>query len=161
MKSYLECWTEVAASLFSQALAGERSLSSRCPNPSRRALSALPLPLRGREGRFSVVLDPAILDSPLVGGGRGPEGRLGRVAARGRQCRGRRAIGQGGKKMPCREFEEITGESKVSRAFQLRPASALLPIWCATSARAQAGGSACRTLGHAPRQRRPRGSSRH
>ena len=29
------------------------------------------------EGRFSVVLDGAILEAPLVGEGSGPEGRLG------------------------------------------------------------------------------------
>ena len=33
MKSYLECWTEAATSLFSQALAGEPELVESLPKP--------------------------------------------------------------------------------------------------------------------------------
>jgi hypothetical protein len=70
MKSYLECWAEAATALFSQALAGEPELVESLPKPLAREAFGFAATLAGdEEGRFSVVLDSAILASPLVGEG--------------------------------------------------------------------------------------------
>ena len=71
MKTYLECWMRVAKSLLSQALAGEPQLVEA--SGSRRELAselAFAATLIGDlKGKFTVVLDPAIVQSPLMGEG--------------------------------------------------------------------------------------------
>jgi hypothetical protein len=58
MKTYLDCWVQVAAALFSQALAGEPELASRCPSRLARDRIRLCRHAKRRpEGRFAVVLD--------------------------------------------------------------------------------------------------------
>ena len=70
MKTYLECWTSVAAALFSQALAGEPQLAESLPKPLAEGAFGFAATLSGdREGRFAVILDGSILESPLVGEG--------------------------------------------------------------------------------------------
>ena len=79
MKTYIECWSSVAAALFSQALAGEPELAESLPKPMAAGSFSFAATLSGdMEGRFSVVLDSAILESPLVG----------RIAARDCGCHG-------------------------------------------------------------------------
>lgn len=71
MKTYLECWIGVAKSLLSQALAGEPQLVE--PRESKQELAsglAFAATLTGDlKGRLTVVLDPAIEQSPLMGEG--------------------------------------------------------------------------------------------
>jgi len=70
MKNYLECWIGVATALFSQALAGEPELVESLPMPLAPGAFGFAARIAGdEEGRFSVLLDPAILESPLVGEG--------------------------------------------------------------------------------------------
>ena len=70
MTTYFECWERVAAALFSQALAGEPELSESLPRPLGEEAFGWAATLEGDvAGRFAVVLDPALLDSPLVGEG--------------------------------------------------------------------------------------------
>ena len=70
MKSYLDCWTSVATALFSQALAGEPEFAESLPRPMTGAAFGYAAFLAGdEEGRFSVVLDPAVLELPLMGEG--------------------------------------------------------------------------------------------
>ena len=72
MKSYLEAWSAVAATLFSQALAGEPELVESLPKPLGAGAICFAASIAGEvEGRFSVVLDGAILESTLVGEQRG------------------------------------------------------------------------------------------
>ena len=71
MKTYLDCWAQVAAALFAQALAGEpRADRIAAQAACRRDRLALPPPFRATsKGRFAVLLDGAILETPLVGEG--------------------------------------------------------------------------------------------
>lgn len=70
MKSYLDCWISTATALFSQALAGEPELSESQQGdigPDAVGFRAI---LDGDiAGSFTVILDPAIFDSPLHGDG--------------------------------------------------------------------------------------------
>ena len=121
MKSYLECWTEVAASLFSQALAGEPELVESLPKPLAAGAFGFAATIAGdEEGRFSVVLDPAILDSPLVGEGVDQKAGWGVLLREAANAAAGELLAMAGRKCRVEKFEEITGESKVSRAFQLK-----------------------------------------
>ena len=70
MKTYFDCWAEVAAALFSQALAGEPELAESLPKPLGAGSFGWAATLAGDvEGRFAVLLDGAVLETPLVGEG--------------------------------------------------------------------------------------------
>ena len=70
MNAFLECWIGVASSLFHQALAGEAELvESQSGMPMANSF-VFAVTLAGDEaGRFSIWLDSAILDEPLLGEG--------------------------------------------------------------------------------------------
>ncbi len=121
MKSYLECWTEVAATLFSQALAGEPELVESLPKPLAAGAFGFAATIAGDvEGRFSVVLDRAILESPLVGEGVDQKAGWGEILNEVANAAAGELLAKTGKKCRVEKFEEIAGESKVSRAFQLK-----------------------------------------
>lgn len=121
MKSYLEFWTEVAASLFSQALAGEPELVESLPKPLGTGAFGFAATIAGDvEGRFSVVLDPAILDAVLVGEGMDQKAGWGELLREAANAAAGEMLAKAGKKCRVEKFEEITGESKVSCAFQLK-----------------------------------------
>ncbi len=121
MKSYLEFWTEVAASLFSQALAGEPELVESLPKPLGTGAFGFAATIAGDvEGRFSVVLDPAILDAVLVGEGMDQKAGWGELLREAANAAAGEMLAKTGKKCRVETFEEITGESKVSCAFQLK-----------------------------------------
>src|SRR5271166_3460694 len=121
MKSYLEYWSEVAASLFSQALAGEPELVESLPKPLGAGAFGFAATIAGDlEGRFSVVLDPAILDAVLVGEGMDQRAGWAELLREAANAASGELLAKSGKKCRVEKFEEITGESMVSRAFQLK-----------------------------------------
>jgi flagellar motor switch protein FliN/FliY len=71
------------------------------------------------EGRFSVVLDPAILELPLVGEGVDQKAGWGELLREVANAAAGELLAKTGKTCSVEKFEEITGESKVSLAFQL------------------------------------------
>lgn len=121
MKSYLECWTSVAIALFSQALAGEPELAESLPKPLAAGAFGFAATIAGEvEGRFAVVLDPSILDSPLVGEGMDQKDGWGEILKEVADAAAGELLAQTGKKCHVVIFEEIAEESKVSCAFQLK-----------------------------------------
>jgi flagellar motor switch protein FliN/FliY len=121
MKSYLECWIEVARALFSQALSGEPELTEGLPKPLGPGAFGFAATLSGDEaGRFAVVLDPAILDSPLVGEGVDQKSGWSELLREVADAAAGELLAKTGRKCRVEKFEEIGGESKVSCAFQLR-----------------------------------------
>ena len=121
MKSYLECWTGVATTLFSQALAGEPELSESLPKPLAAGSFGFAATLSGdEEGRFAVVLDPTLLESPLMGEGTDQKAGWSELLREIADAAAGELLAKTGKKCRVEKFEEITGESKVSRAFQLK-----------------------------------------
>ncbi len=70
MMNYLACWVDVATALFSQALAGEPRLAESLPKPLAEGSFGFAATLGGEiVGRFSVVLDAGLSESPLLGEG--------------------------------------------------------------------------------------------
>ena len=129
MKSYLECWTETATTLFSQALAGEPELVESLPKPMAAGAFGFAATIAGdEEGRFSVVLDPAILESPLVGEGVDQKAGWGEILKEVANAAAGELLAKTGKKCRVEKFEEIAGESKVSRAFQLKSGERVFTI---------------------------------
>jgi flagellar motor switch protein FliN len=121
MKSYLECWTEVATTLFSQALAGEPELTESLPKPMAAGAFGFTATISGdEEGRFAVVLDPALLESPLVGEGMDQKAGWSEILKEVADAACGELLAKTGKKCRVEKFEENSGESKVSRAFQLK-----------------------------------------
>jgi flagellar motor switch protein FliN len=121
MMSYLECWTTVATTLFSQALAGEPELVESLPKPLAPGAFGFAATVVGdEEGRFAVVLDPTLLDSPLVGEGVDQKAGWGEILKEVADAAAGELLAKTGKKCRVEKFEEISGESKVSSAFQLK-----------------------------------------
>ena len=121
MMTYLDCWISVATALLSQALAGEPELAESLPKPLAAGAFGFAAFISGdEEGRFSVVLDPAVLDSPLVGEGMDQRAGWGELLREIADSAGGELLAKTGKKCRVEKFEETAGESKVSRAFQLR-----------------------------------------
>jgi flagellar motor switch protein FliN/FliY len=129
MKSYLECWTATATTLFSQALAGEPELVESLPKPMAAGAFGFAATIAGdEEGRFSVVLDPAILESPLVGEGVDQKAGWGEILKEVANAAAGELLAKTGKKCRVEKFEEIAGESKVSCAFQLKSGERVFTI---------------------------------
>jgi flagellar motor switch protein FliN len=121
MKSYLECWTTVATALFSQALAGEPELVESLPKPLAAGAFGFAATIAGdEEGRFAVVLDSTVLESPLVGEDMDQKAGWGELLREVADAAAGELLAQTGKKCHVEKFEPITEESKVSIAFQLK-----------------------------------------
>ncbi|MGA2652059.1 MAG: flagellar motor switch protein FliN [Terracidiphilus sp.] len=121
MKTYLECWTGVAEALFSQALAGEPQLVESIPRPMVEGSFGFAATLSGdQQGRFAVVLDAKILDVPLVGEGVDQKAGWAELLREVADAAVGELLAKTGAKCRIESFEETSGESKVSRAFQLK-----------------------------------------
>jgi flagellar motor switch protein FliN/FliY len=121
MKTYLDCWIQVAGALFSQALAGEPELVESLPKPLGEGSFGFAATLTGDEaGRFAVVLDGSILETPLVGEGVDQKAGWGELLRESADAAAGELLAATGKKARVEKFEPINGESKVSQAFQLK-----------------------------------------
>jgi flagellar motor switch protein FliN/FliY len=121
MKSYFDCWSEVATTLFSQALAGEPELAESLPKPLAAGAFGFAATIAGDvEGRFSVILDPSLLETPLVGEGMDQKAGWSEILKEVAEAAAGELLAKTGKKCSVQKFEEVSGESKVSSAFQLK-----------------------------------------
>jgi len=121
VKTYLDCWTQVAAALFSQALAGEPELSESLPKPLGAGSFGFAATLGGDvAGRFSVVLDGAVLETPLMGEGVDQKAGWKELLSEAAGAAAGDLLAATGKKCQVVSFEEIAAEAKITQAFQLR-----------------------------------------
>lgn len=121
MKSYIDCWANVAADLFSQALAGEPELAEALPAPLGQNSFGFAATLAGDEqGRFVVLLEGGILDTPLVGDGVDQKAGWAELLREVADAAAGELLAETGKRVKVEKFEETTGESQISRAFRLR-----------------------------------------
>ena len=129
MRTYLDCWIDVAAALFSQALAGEPELAESLPKPMTAGTFGFAATLCGDvEGRFAVILDASILDSPLVGEGMDQRAGWAELLREVADAAAGDLLAKTGTKCRVEKFEEIQAESKVSRAFQLKSGERVFAI---------------------------------
>jgi flagellar motor switch protein FliN/FliY len=121
MMSYFECWTTVATALLSQALAGEPELAESLPKPLPADAFGFVAVISGEvEGRFVVILDPAILDAPLMGEGVDQRTGWAELLNEVANAAAGELLAKTGTKCRVEKFAETLGESKVSGAFQLK-----------------------------------------
>jgi flagellar motor switch protein FliN/FliY len=121
MKTYLDCWMGVATALFSQALAGEPVLEESLPKPLADGSFGFAATITGdQEGRLAVVLDAPILESPLLGEGVDQKAGWAELLREVADAALGELLAKTGSKCRIEKFEESSGESKVSRAFQLK-----------------------------------------
>jgi flagellar motor switch protein FliN len=121
MMTYLDCWVRTATALFAQALAGEPQLVDGLPKPLGAGACGFAATLNGDQvGRFSVLLDAAILDAALVGEGMDQKAGWAEILREVAEAAVGDLLAQTGLKCRVEKFEPIDGESKVTRAFQLR-----------------------------------------
>jgi flagellar motor switch protein FliN/FliY len=121
MKTYLECWIGAASALFSQALAGEPELVEALPKPLVADAFGFAATLSGDEqGRFAVVLDGTILESPLVGEGMDQRAGWGELLKEVADAAAGELLVKTGRKCHVESFEPTSGENKVSCAFHLK-----------------------------------------
>jgi flagellar motor switch protein FliN/FliY len=121
MKTYLDCWIGAATVLFQQALAGEPELSESLPKPLAPDSFGFAATLTGDvAGRIAVVLDGTILASPLVGEGMDQKAGWSELLREVAESAVGELLAATGKKCRLETWEPTDGESKVSRAFQLK-----------------------------------------
>jgi flagellar motor switch protein FliN len=121
MTSYVDCWVSVATALFSQALSGEPQLSESLARPLSAGSFGFAAILSGETaGRFSIQLDGAVLDSPLVGEGVDQREGWRELLREVADAAAGELLAKTGRKCRVESFEAIEGESQISRAFQLQ-----------------------------------------
>jgi hypothetical protein len=121
MKTFLEFWVQVATDLFAQALAGEPQLSESLPRPFRSGSFGFTASLAGDiEGTFSILVDAAALEAPLLGEGADQKAGWAEIVRETLNAAAGEMLAKSGIKCAVEKFEEISGESKVTRAFELR-----------------------------------------
>jgi flagellar motor switch protein FliN len=119
--TYLECWTAVAKSLFAQALTGEPELVDSLPRPMEAGSFGFSATLEGDEpGQFSIFVDAAILDEPLLGEGTDQKTAWAELVRE--VCEAAAGDYLARTRRTCRvaRFGPAEAASQVSRAFQLR-----------------------------------------
>ncbi len=121
MKSYFDCWAQVAAALFTQALAGEPELSEALPKPLGAGAFGWAATLAGEvEGQFAVVVDGTVLETPLMGEGVDQKSGWKELLREAADAAAGELLAATGKKCQVASFEETGQEGQVSHAFELR-----------------------------------------
>jgi flagellar motor switch protein FliN len=129
MSIFLECWTGVAATLFSQALAGAPELAEAPSQPLAAGSFGFAASLSGdEEGRFTVILDTALLQSPLLGEGVEQKAAWSELLREVADAAAGELLARSGKKCCVEQFEEVAGGVTASRAFELRFADRFFAI---------------------------------
>lgn len=137
MKTYLDCWIGVAAGLFPQALAGEPELVESLPQPLGEAAFGFAATVAGDEqGRFSVVLDGAVLETPLLGEGTNQKAAWGELLRETMEAAAGELLTATGKRSRVEKFEEIVPQSETGRGFELRSGERSWPIMVCDGLRA-------------------------
>ncbi len=121
MKTYLDYWAQVATDLFSQALAGEPKFAESLPKPFTAGSLGFAASLSGDfEGQFSILLDGAILEAPLLGEGVDQKAGWAEILKETCNAAAGEMLAKSGTKCRVDNFGEVSGQSKVTRAFELR-----------------------------------------
>ena len=119
--NYLDCWINVATSLFAQALAGEPVLSDALPKPMPADSFGFAATLEGdEEGRFAVLLDGALSEATLLGEGADQKAGWAELLKEVADAAAGELLAKTGRKCQVKAFVSIAAESKLSRAFQLK-----------------------------------------
>ncbi len=123
MTTFLDCWISVAGSLLPTAVAGEPEFVESLPKPLEAGSFGFAAMVGGeRQGRFSMLLDAGLLDSPLLGEGMEQRAAWAELLREVCEAAAGELLAKTGR--PCRveKFETAEGISNASRVFELRSA---------------------------------------
>ncbi|HWE87551.1 MAG TPA: FliM/FliN family flagellar motor switch protein [Terracidiphilus sp.] len=119
--NYLDCWIATAGTLFSQALAGEPEMAEAPARPMQGQAPVFTAVLGGDvEGSFTVVLDPLLMTSPLLGEGADQKASWNELLKEAAEAAAGDLLARTGIKCRVERFEEAGEASPVTRAFQLK-----------------------------------------
>jgi len=121
MSTYLDCWVSVARSLFSQALAGQPEfLDNNRAEPESNAGLGFAASLTGDvKGTFTVVLDPLIIEAPLLGDGVDQTAAWEELLRETMEAAAGEWLAIAGKKCSVDSFRAVRPEGLATRAFRL------------------------------------------
>ncbi len=137
MKTFFQCWVDVASALFSQALAGEPELVATLPKPLGERWFGFAATLSGDfVGRFVVVLDGAILDTPFLGEGVDQKAGWNELLREAADAATGDLLASDGAKCRVEQFREFAEQVEFTGAFQLRSEARTWSILVADQLRA-------------------------
>jgi flagellar motor switch protein FliN len=121
MNNYLECWISVARSLFSQALAGEHELveDDRTAQESLSGVAFAAFLTGDVKGKFTVALDPLIVEAPLLGDGIEQTNAWEELLREVAEAAAGELLAVAGKKCSMDSFSTIQPEGAATRIFRL------------------------------------------
>ncbi len=129
MNTFLDYWAQVAADLFAQALAGEPQLAESLPKPFTSGSFGFRATVVGDlEGQFSILLDGAILEVPLLGEGVDQKAGWAEILKETCSAAAGELLAKSGTRCRVEGFEEVLDESNVTRAFELRSGDRAWPL---------------------------------
>src|SRR4051794_12441525 len=124
MSTYLECWVSVATSLLPQALAGEpRFVEGSAMEQQSLSGIGFSFSLEGEiEGKFTIALDPLILDAALLGEGDEQRVSWGELLREVAEAAVGELLAVSGSKCRVSWFGAVEPEGSITRVFQLQAA---------------------------------------
>ena len=126
--SFLDCWQSIAATLFSQALAGEPELTESVEVGVPEKTFAFAARVSGDiEGRFSITLDASLLDSSLIGEVPDRKAAWAELLQEVTHAAAGDLLAKSGVHCRIEGFDETPGSNHFARAFLLR---AQKESWC-------------------------------
>ena len=121
MTTFLDCWIGAASTLLTQALAGEPEFRESIPKPFTGGSFGIAAMVTGdQEGRFVVVLDAGVVEAPLLGEGVDQRAAWGELLKEVAEAAAGELLAKSGVKVSVEKVEEVAGEAKISRAFELK-----------------------------------------
>jgi len=121
MKSYLDYWTNAAAALFAGAVAGEPELKESWAKPMDEHSFGWIATLDGdANGRFTVLLDGALLDAALLGEGMDQRAGWGELLKETANAACGELLARTGIKCHVVKFEEAAADAEAKEVFELR-----------------------------------------
>lgn len=129
MIAFLDCWQQAAAALFAQALAGQPELADAMPRPMPEGAFGWAYRLEGdQEGRFSILLDGAVLELPLLGEGVDQKEAWGELLREVAAAACGDLMTRAGLVVRVAAVEDTTGLPSMTRAFLLQDGDRAFPI---------------------------------
>jgi flagellar motor switch protein FliN len=141
MMGYIDCWVSAAKALFAQAIAEGAELTDSSPGHPGTGACGFVARLQGsRTGRFTVILDPAMLSMPLLGDVADQKAAWGELLREVAEAAAGQLYVTTGEKCEVAEFTELTSGTQASRAFQMRSSTGAWTILVQDELRGAANG---------------------
>ncbi len=119
--TYQDCWIRTAGALFSQALAGEPEMVDALPRPVEGQGPAFTAVLSGdAEGDFTVALDPALMETPLLGEGADQKAAWSELLKEAAEAAAGELLARTGAHCRVESFRETAEGGPATRAFELK-----------------------------------------